>query len=185
MSELATRPTPREVFLTKDRQMDIFFYTSNISKYIQARVVFGRAGLLLQHFRSKTEPYAEDYAEGKERLLVRAVEQVLKSGLGSGSLFFVEDTSLRIEALSPENEDLPGLAVKEWFASTSFDQLDISLKANGGDREAEVKSDIALHVPGLPKPVLFTGRTKGTVADTRPNFEEKPQYPWLTPDRKS
>jgi inosine/xanthosine triphosphate pyrophosphatase family protein/dephospho-CoA kinase len=182
MSELVARPTPREIFLTKDRQADIFFYTSNVPKYIQARVVLGRAGMSLQHFRSKTEPYAEDYAEGKEHLLVRAVAQVLGSGVGAGSLFFVEDTSLRIEALSNETDDYPGLAVKEWFASRTFDQLDQSLKEKGRDRRAEIKSDIALHVPGLQKPILFSGRTIGTVADTPPDFEENPQYPWLTPN---
>jgi inosine/xanthosine triphosphate pyrophosphatase family protein/dephospho-CoA kinase len=182
MSELVIRPTPREVFFTKDRQVEIFFYTSNIAKYIQARVVLGRAGLLLQHFRSKTEPYAEDYAEGKERLLFRAVAQVLEGGLGSGSLFFVEDTSLRIEAMSSGEADWPGLAVKEWFASATFCELDESLRAKGGDRRAEVRSDIALHVPGLPKPVLFSGTIRGTVAETPPDFEENPQYPWLTPD---
>jgi len=182
MSDVINRPTPREIFLTKDRQIEVFFYTSNVSKYIQARVVFERAGLLLQHFRSKTEPYAEDYNEGKEHLLIRAIGQVLGGGLGSGSLFFVEDTSLRIEALSSQASDFPGLAVKEWFAGTSFLELDGLLKERGRDRRAEVKSDIALHVPGFSKPVFFSETTRGIVADTPPTFTEHLQYPWLTPE---
>jgi len=182
MSEFVNRPTPREIFLTKDRQIEIFFYTSNISKFIQARVVFERAGLLLQHFRSKTEPYAEDYKEGKELLLTRAIAQITSGGLGSGSLFFVEDTSLRVEALSSPTVDYPGLAVKEWFADTRFAQLDEMLKARGADRRAEIKSDIALHLPGFSKPAFFRGSTNGRVADTPPTFDENLHYPWLTPE---
>lgn len=182
MNDLVTRPTPREVFLTKDRQLQVYFYTSNVAKFIQARIVFERAGLQLQHFRSKTEPYEEDYAEGKERLLYRAISQILGSGVGSGSLFFVEDTSLRIEALSSGVDDFPGLAVKEWFPTTSFAELDRLLKQKGNNRKAIVKSDIALHVPGLMRPVLFSGRTSGVVADTSPSFEANQQFPWLTPD---
>jgi inosine/xanthosine triphosphate pyrophosphatase family protein/dephospho-CoA kinase len=182
MSDVVSRPTPREIFLTKDRQLEIFFYTSNIAKYIQARVVFERAGLLLQHFRSKTEPYAEDYQEGKERLLVRAIDQVLGGGLGSGSLFFVEDTSLRIEALSSGTDDFPGLGVKEWFAVTSFEELDELLRAKGSDRAAEVKSDVALHVPGFSRPVFFQGIARGIVAATPPAFDGNVQYPWLVPE---
>jgi inosine/xanthosine triphosphate pyrophosphatase family protein/dephospho-CoA kinase len=182
MTDFVSRPTPRGIFLTRDRQLEIFFYTSNTTKYIQARVVFERAGLLLQHFRSRTEPYAEDYREGKELLLTRAIGQVIGRGLGTGSLFFVEDTSLRIEALSTVAEDFPGLAVKEWFPLTSFHELDSALKERGEDRRAEIKSDIALHVPGFSKPVFFRGRTIGHVADGPPAFEENSRFPWLTPN---
>jgi inosine/xanthosine triphosphate pyrophosphatase family protein/dephospho-CoA kinase len=182
MTDLVSRPTPRGIFLTKDRQLEVFFYTSNTTKYIQARVVFERVGLLLQHFRSRTEPYAEEYREGKELLLTRAIGQVIGKGLGTGSLFFVEDTSLRIEALSKLGEDFPGLTVKEWFAATSFLELDAALKERGEDRRAEIKSDIALHVPGFSKPVFFQGRTTGHVADSPPTFEENSRFPWLTPN---
>lgn len=182
MPDLVSRPTPREIFLTKDRQLEIFFYTSNITKYIQARVVFEQAGLLLQHFRSRTEPYSEEYKVGKELLLTQAISEVIGKGLGSGSLFFVEDTSLRIEALSTAEEDFPGLAVKEWFAATTFSELDAALRERGENRSAEIKSDIALHVPGLSKPVFFHGRTTGRVADRPPEFEENFRFPWLTPN---
>lgn len=180
MSSQINRPTPREVFLTKERLLPIYFYTSNIAKFLQARVVFERAGLTLHHFRSKEDPYSEDYSAGKRALLERAIQQILSS-VGSGSLFFVEDTSLRIEALSTGLEDFPGLTVKEWFAQTSFDELNAQLLNAGNDRQAEIKSDIALHVPGLPRSVHFHGNSKGAVADSRPTFQENPHYPWLTP----
>ena len=50
LTNVPTRPTPREIFLTKDKQLQVFFYTSNVSKYLQAKLVFDRAGLILQHF---------------------------------------------------------------------------------------------------------------------------------------
>lgn len=174
------RPTPREIFLAKEKQLSVFFYTSNLAKFLQARVVFDRSGLVLQHFRSKNDPYTEDYSVGKEILLERAIQEIIGS-VGANSLFFVEDTSLRLESMSTPPEDFPGLTVKEWFAQTSFENLDRALKDKGNDRRAVVKSDIALHVPGLNHPVFFHGDTEGVVADSPPTFQENSQYPWLTP----
>jgi inosine/xanthosine triphosphate pyrophosphatase family protein len=174
------RPTPREVFLAKEKQLSVFFYTSNLAKFLHARVVFDRSGLVLQHFRSKSDPYKEEYSLGKEILLERAIQEIISS-VGSSSLFFAEDTSLRLECLSTATDDSPGLAVKEWFTETSFERLDSLLKSKGNDRRATVKSDIALHAPGLNHPVFFHGSTEGVVADSPPRFEENLQYPWLTP----
>lgn len=175
-----SRPTPREIFLAKEKQLSVFFYTSNLAKFLQARVVFDRSGLVLQHFHSKSDPYEEDYSAGKQALLERAIQEIISS-VGAGSLFFVEDTSLRLEALSSSTEDVPGLTVKEWFAETTFEQLDCALRNKGKGRRAVVKSEIALHVPGLTHPALFHGETEGVVADSPPAFEENSQYPWLTP----
>jgi adenylate kinase family enzyme len=83
--------------------------------------------------------------------------------------------------VSTITEDVPGLSVKEWFAQTSFEELDRVLKSRGNDRRATVKSDIALHLPGLPHPAFSHGETTGVVAEAPPTFEENSQYPWLTP----
>jgi inosine/xanthosine triphosphate pyrophosphatase family protein/dephospho-CoA kinase len=146
---------------------------------LQARLVFERAGLTLHHFRSHKEPYSEDYSLSKEELLARAIREISRT-VGAASLFFVEDTSLRIEALST-SDDYPGLAVKEWFQETTFESLDELLRARGSNRRATVKADIALQVPGMSRPVYFHGRTSGRIADTEPQFAENQQYPWLTP----
>lgn len=180
MSNIPKRPTPREIFLTKDKQLQVFFYTSNIAKYLQAQLVFEKAGLLLRHFRSRTEPYFEDYAGTKRQLLTRAIREIL-GNVGANSVFFVEDTSLRIDALSTEDRDIPGVAVKEWFAGTNFAEVDDLLRARGNDRLATVKSDIGLHIPGLGRPIFFEGTSSGVIADAPPEFAENPNYPWLTP----
>jgi inosine/xanthosine triphosphate pyrophosphatase family protein/dephospho-CoA kinase len=172
------RPRYRDAFRF-DRVLSVYFYTSNTDKLIQARLVFMRHGYELKHFRGHREPYEEDYSLSTEQLLTRALDQV-SNEFKIRSLFFVEDTSLRIEPLSGEN-DFPGLGVKEWFTQTSFDELDRELKLRGSDRRATVKSDIGLFVPGLSRPLLFHGETSGAVADTPPSFEPSYQYPWLTP----
>lgn len=181
MNSRVERPKLLEIFFVAERRPEIFFYTSNLNKFLQARTVFERYGILLNHFKSKEDPYSEDYTVGKEKLLARAINEILGS-IGHASIFFVEDTSLRIDALSDPINDFPGLAVKEWFSKTTFEELDIELKKSGNNRGALIKSDIALHVPGLNRPVFFRGKTRGCVADSPPYFEESRQYPWLTPN---
>ena len=162
------------------RRLIVRFHTSSIEKFLQARMVFRSAGVPLRYFKESQEPYVENYEGGKELLLERAIREIV-GRLDANSLFFVEDTSVRIEALS-RSCDFPGLAVKEWFKETSFEQLDAQLLSAGDDRRATVSSDIALFVPNLPRPVFASGRTRGRVADTPPTFSTDVEHPWLTPD---
>ena len=162
------------------KRLTIRFHTSSIEKFLQARLVFKNAGLTLGYFKESQDPYVEDYLVGKRQLLDRAIREILDR-LGANSPFFVEDTSVRIEALS-KAEDFPGLHVKEWFRSTSFEQLDRALLSCRDDRRATVFSDIALYIPGLGRPVFVGGETRGFVAGTPPKFEPDGEHPWLTPD---
>jgi len=161
--------------------LEVHFYTSNIDKFLQARLLFERSGIVLRHFRAHTEPYSENYSLGKDGLLRKAIDEVAQR-VSAETLFFVEDTSLRIEALSRGNDDLPGLTVKEWFPQTTFQDLDALLLSEGNDRRAVIKSDIALHVPGLARPLYFHGETLGVVADSRSDQKSSRRYPWLAPD---
>lgn len=181
MNEKFERPGLREIFFTAEKWLEVLFYTSNIPKYMQARSVFELYGLKVNHFKHHIEPYEEEYHKGKEELLVNAISQIT-SEIGASTVFFVEDTSLRIEAFSQGNEDYPGLAVKEWFVSNSFDDVNDKLNRKKRGRLAVVKSDIALHVPGLKKPIFFYGETKGKIAKTSPDFEASVEHPWLTPN---
>jgi dephospho-CoA kinase/inosine/xanthosine triphosphate pyrophosphatase family protein len=162
-----------------ERILNVYFYTSNPDKLLQARLMFVRHGYLLRHFKSHREPYDEDYSLPSEQMLARAIKQV-NAEFGIRSIFFVEDTSLRLEALS-DSTDYPGLKVKEWFASSTFEEVDRLIQDKGGDRRAVVKSDIALHVPTLSHIAFFHGETAGTVAPSPPAFSGSAQYPWLTP----
>jgi inosine/xanthosine triphosphate pyrophosphatase family protein/dephospho-CoA kinase len=172
----------KSIFIELSRTLSpIYFYTSSIQKYLQARLFFDRNGLTVDYFKGTTDPYDEDYGGTKDELLVRAVEQVT-GRVGRGNLVFVEDTSVRIEALSEQSQDVPGMLVKHWFDETTFHQLDTELKQAGNDRRTVVKSDIALKLPTLDRALLFHGESEGRVADRPPNFRANPRYPWLTPD---
>ena len=173
------RPRYGDVFRF-DRLFSVFFYTSNTDKLIQARLIFMRSGYQLRHYRSRHEPYDEDYSLGTRGLLNNALKQVSQD-FDLRSMFFVEDTSLRLEALS-EEEDYPGTRVKEWFAATSFYDLASQIKLRGGDRRAVVKSDIALQIPTLSRPIFFHAETSGQVALDPPTFLPSVPYPWLTPN---
>ncbi|MDA9478255.1 xanthosine triphosphate pyrophosphatase [Bradyrhizobium sp. CCBAU 65884] len=164
-----------------DRVLTVYFYTSNADKLLQAKLMFMRHGYALRHYRGRREPYDEDYSLETRQLLDRAIEQV-NAEFGVRSIFFVEDTSLRIEALSEGATDYPGLAVKEWFSSASFEALDRELRKKGNDRRVVVKSDIALYLPTLSRKVFFHGETEGAIATSPPAFSPSAQYPWLTPD---
>jgi dephospho-CoA kinase/inosine/xanthosine triphosphate pyrophosphatase family protein len=173
------RPRLRPTFFSKDRQILLHFYTSSTEKFLHARTICSKQGLLLGHSRSKVDPYDEEYSKGTEALLESAINQVAEV-ISAQSVFFVEDTSLRIEALSHGGQDVPGLAVKEWFRSLSFAELDALLQEYGS-RHCTVMSDIGLHLPGLDRPVFFHGETKGSVATGLPEFSQSPQHPWLGP----
>jgi dephospho-CoA kinase/inosine/xanthosine triphosphate pyrophosphatase family protein len=172
-------PERRAIFANGARLPAVYFYTSNSDKFLQARLMFERAGLSLLQFKSRTEPYAEDYSAGKEVLLDKALAQIL-ANVGMAVPLFVEDTSLRLNALSSTEEDYPGLRVKEWFDGTSFHELDGELTAHGDDRSCCVKSDIALHVPGIESPLYFHGETSGFVPSKFEPFAGDPVHPWLT-----
>lgn len=178
-----SRPRLRDAFLRLERGLVVHFYTTSSAKFAQAQQAFQHAGLSVTEFRSAEEPYRENEQGTSGELLRAAIDEIKRTvGPAASSLFFVEDTSLRIEALSTPDQDYPGLRVKQWFADTSFEDLDALLRERGNDRRARVKSDIALSVPNLERPVLFHGESVGRVADVPPTFEANPAYPWLTPD---
>lgn len=160
------------------RRLRLYFYTSSLEKLLQARLIFSEAGERVEHFRARREPYDEDYSLPKHELLKSAIQQVRDEFLVR-SIFFVEDTSIRIEALS-DADDYPGLSAKEWFAETDFAELDKQLKERGNDRRAVVKSDIALQIPNLEEPFIFHGETHGRIIDEEYEFEDSDRYPWLT-----
>src|ERR1700738_2469552 len=124
-----------------ERLLSVYFYTSNTDKLLQARLIFARNGYQLRNFTISREPYDEDYSLPTEEMLSKALHQI-SARYNVRSIFFVEDTSLRIEALS-DDVDFPGLQVKEWFSSTSFAEVDRQISLRGGNRSAVVRSDIA------------------------------------------
>jgi len=161
-----------------DRRPVLYFHTSNADKWLQARILATEAGLILTQFLAQAEPYEEDYTLPPHEMLAASLAQGIRRA-GRGGLVFVEDTTVRVEALSSDGESVPGLRTKEWFAETNFSDFSDVLQ-RAGDRRVTVRSDIALHVPGLVRPVRFHGETRGVVVDEPPPAHTHEVYRWLT-----
>lgn len=99
-------------------------------------------------------------------------------------LFFIEDTSIAIEALSGDGE-FPGVNVKYWMRETSFAKLDELLKKLGNNRKVTVRSDIVLYLPPNLRTTpsetykIFVGKTHGSIVEKEVTFETNKIYPWL------
>ena len=145
-------------------------------------------------FRQRT--YHADYFEprvsSRRELLDAsyrsAVAQCQKAGIATrNQIFILEDTSVRIEALSSGAQEVPGLDIKYWMHGMTFESVDQFLKLEGNDRRATVRSDVLLHVPlghrqswGTEQEYLvFEGEQEGSVVEGELVYETNLVYPWL------
>lgn len=155
----------------------LYFATSSPAKLLQARLFLQSHGYRVEQAEYLAKPYDEMYGQTQERLLERALEQVRKR-TNRPMLVFAEDTTVRVEALSG-TADLPGQRAKEWFPETVHADLVAELDRRGGDLRAVIKSDLALSVPGLARPVHFHGEVAGEILRVPAPTRTNPLYPWL------
>lgn len=102
-------------------------------------------------------------------------------------IFFIEDTSMRLDALSDNKNEVPGVNVKYWMKSTNFEKLDAELKKHGNNRECSVTSHIILFLTedlkkksGISDDYkIFTSTAYGSVTEKEHNFDTNILYPWL------
>ena len=174
--------------------MILTFFTSNITKLAHARYIAEGYPVRIFGFRQRTyhanyeEPRLALRSELLDKSYKNALIQCHKSGMDpSRHLFFLEDTSVRIEALSTNECDRPGLDIKFWMQEQTFAQLDESLIEAGNDRRVQVRSDVLLHIPSDYKRkwditdeyMIFTGKQKGQVVEVELTFNSNLVYPWL------
>ena len=181
----------RPAFLGASRRVKLYFDTGSFAKFVQAQLVFARLGLPLSRSGSDRVSDAEDYYGSVEQLIEEKLRHV---PLRPWTVHFVEDTYVRIEALSDPTEaslesvewaraTKPGLKTKEWFNSTSFEDLESAVASRGGDRRASVYSTVALHVPGLSTPQIFTAHVAGSIANQPgEGLAANQLFPWLNPN---
>lgn len=185
------RLRPRPAFLDASRRVRIYFETGSIAKFEHAELVFRRLGLPILRSRSDHADGIEDYYGGVQQLIEQKLRDV---SLGRQNVYFVEDTYVRINALSdPTNatplgaewaaSTVPGLKTKEWFESLTFQELNSQLSSKGGDRSASVYSTVGLHVPGISNLQIFSGSTAGCIA-ARPGegLRANEEFLWLDPN---
>ncbi|OZD64252.1 hypothetical protein CH272_13445 [Rhodococcus sp. 05-340-1] len=174
------RPERRAIFGSAEKRPVLVFFTSSRSKYAQAKMLLESCGLRLTYRSRDSEEYDESYSGSKEELLEGGIKQIERRGGANGSYFFIEDTTVRIDALSG-SKDTPGLETKEWFERTNFEQLDAELK-KFGSRSVTVKSCIALYIPTINRIEYFYGETSGLIAGRPFVGDTREIYSWLTGD---
>jgi XTP/dITP diphosphohydrolase len=155
----------------------ILFATSNVAKFLQARLVLGWSSFEVHRLESHRSSYAEPYGLPRFDFLNAGLTEVLARA-GSKRLVFVEDTTANFPSLGPDGTEYPGQQTKEWFIDTSHRQLMKQLDAADGDRTVIVRSDILLHLPGHT-PILFSATTHGTVVERVRHVPPNDLYPWL------
>lgn len=147
----------------------------------------------IESFRRKTfyASYTEPRIDSRDELLHQsyesALEQARNAGINTGkTFFFLEDTSVIIDALSTEFKEIPGVNVKYWMKETKFKDLDETL-TQASNRNVTVRSDFLLHIPEYYRQkwgikdnyLVFVGKQLGTVIESERNFEQNLVYPWL------
>ena len=172
----------------------VTFFTSNLTKLAHCRYIAEAFPVHIVGFRQQTyhADYEEPRSKSRDALLEAsyrsALEQCRKARIPAESrVFLLEDTSVRINALSTRDYVVPGLDIKYWMQGMTFEKLDSLLKDAGNDRTASVRSDVLLHIPeelrelwGTNEEYLvFRGEQRGVVIEQEVSFKTNLVFPWL------
>lgn len=190
----AKRPRATVAVSSIATMRELTFFTSNQTKLAHARYLAEGRHVRIKGFRQRTyhAGYVEPRLTSRDAILMASYEsakaQLFKAGFSEASHpFILEDTSVRIEALSRDGSEVPGVDVKYWMEDQTFSRLDAALHREGNDRRVTVRSDILLHVPTslhrtwrISEPFLiFTGEQQGSIIDAEHSFDANYVYPWL------
>lgn len=173
---------------------DITFVTSNQTKLAHARYLC--RGFHVNILYYKKLYYGVGYEEpriyDRKQLLTAsfydAAERWKKNVSGSDDrLFFIEDTSVKIDALSDSENEVPGVDVKYWMRTMKFEKLDSDLKSRGNNRKCSVTSHLILFLTEKLKKKLgvtvdykvFKSTAYGHVTEKEYVFDTNILYPWL------
>lgn len=173
--------------------LNLIFFTTNKTKLAHARHMAENYPVSIESFRRKTyyASYVEPRIDSRTELLHQSYESALEQAKNSGinpekSFFFLEDTSVIIDALSSGTQEVPGVNVKYWMKDTVFKDLDKQLK-KASNRNVTVRSDLLLHIPEYYRRkwnikdhyVVFVGKQEGVVVEAEEEFNTNLVFPWL------
>lgn len=171
---------------------ELVFMTTNRAKLAHLKYLGAKHGIGIHGFRERTYygSYSEPRIKDREQLLrqsyASALHQWTRAKQNLDNVFFLEDTSVRIEALSISTET-PGVDIKYWMSKMSLNKLNRLLTDNGGSRLVSVRSDIVAHIPvairkarGIKEQFIWVnGATEGTIVNTEEVFAGNLVHPWL------
>lgn len=173
---------------------DLTFVTSNQTKLAHARYLCRDYHVNILSYKKfyygigYDEPRIYDRKQLLTASFYDAAARWKRNVSGSeGRIFFIEDTSMRLEALSDDENEVPGVDVKYWMKSTNFEKLDAELKKHGNNRKCSVTSHIILFLTeDLKKKSgiyddykIFTSTAYGSVTEKEHSFDTNILYPWL------
>jgi len=178
--------------------LDITFITSSIIKLANAKHIAKEYDVNILHYKKKYYgiAYYEPRIPDKNQLLDESMNDAIKRwkkcvSANSTQLFFIEDTSVKIDALSNDKKDVPGTDIKFWIIEQDFKKIDIDLKKRNNNRRACVTSNIVLfltediknRLKTMKEYKIFSSTTYGNITDKEHHIEINILYPWL--DNKS
>lgn len=177
---------------------DITFVTSNLTKLAHARYLCRNYNVNIMHYKKffYGVGYEEPRIDDRKQLLSESFKDAMtrwKKNVTErdNRLFFIEDTSVKIDALSDETHEVPGVDVKYWMGDINFEKLDKALKKKGNNRNCSVTSHVVLSLTEELKSKLgiaedykiFKSTVYGTITEREFEFDTNILYPWL--DNKS
>jgi inosine/xanthosine triphosphate pyrophosphatase family protein/dephospho-CoA kinase len=168
--------------------VELVFITSNAAKLAHIKHLCLEYAVRISKQKNYGIGYIEPRIENRDELIKQSIEDAItrfkKTVSSDNNFFFIEDTSVVIRALSKEKE-YPGVDIKYWMKSNTFSSLDESLKEQGNDRAATVRSDIILVLSeDLQKKLnivykIFKSETSGIITESEFEVKTQPLYPWL------
>ena len=173
---------------------EITFVTSNKTKLAHARYLCRNYQVNVLYYRKWFYGFAYDEPriDDRKQLLTESFNSAVARWKKFVSryderLFFIEDTSVKIDSLSDDEKEVPGVDVKYWMHENSFEKLDQELRARGNNRRCSVTSHLILFLTEELKTKLgtnedyrvFTSTAYGTVTEKEYTFETQMLYPWL------
>lgn len=173
---------------------DITFVTSNLNKLAHARYLCRNYQINILHYKKLFYGvgYKEPRIDDRKQLLKESFEDAVARWKRNvterdNRLFFIEDTSVKIDALSDEAHEVPGVDVKYWMQEIDFNKLDRELKNRGNNRKCCVTSHVILFLTENLKKTLgvtedykvFKSSAYGTITEREYVFNTNILYPWL------
>ena len=130
---------------------DITFITSNLTKLAHARYLCKNYQVNILHYKKffYGVGYEEPRIYDRKQLLAESFKDAVarwKKNVTErdNRLFFIEDTSVKIDALSESENEVPGVDVKYWMRKINFNLLDQELRKKGNNRKCSVTSHVML-----------------------------------------
>ncbi|MCD6018800.1 MAG: hypothetical protein K0S53_1921 [Bacteroidetes bacterium] len=169
--------------------LELIFITSNNEKLAHARYLSKEYAIIISKKKNYGIGYDEPRIDNREQLIAQSIEDAIKRfgktvSKPENKFFFIEDTSVIIDALSAESE-YPGVNIKYWMQENDFASIDKMLKDKGNDRRVQVRSDLILVLPKKLQEkfnkqyIVFTSSSNGNITSQEFNIETQPLFPWL------